>query len=69
MLSLWQTDWRITLNADEIIKDEMTLDEKLAAIDAAMNDEQVKEDFNRRNGRPIDAPVDPAELTICEGCQ
>lgn len=57
------------MNADEIIKDEMTLDEKLAAIDAAMNDEQVKEDFNRRNGRPIDAPVDPAELTMREGCQ
>lgn len=55
------------MNADEIITDEMTLDEKLAAIDAAMK--QVKEDFNRRNGRPIDAPVDPAELTICEGCQ
>ena len=35
------------MNADEIITDEMTLDEKLAAIDAAMNDEQVKEDFNR----------------------
>ncbi len=57
------------MNADEILTDEMTLDEKLAAIDAAMNYEQVKEDFNRRNGRPIDAPVDPAELTICEGCQ
>lgn len=57
------------MNADEILKDEMTLEEKLAAIDAAMNDEQVKEDFNRRNGRPIDAPVDPAELTKCDGCE
>ena len=57
------------MNADEILTDQMTLDEKLAAIDAAINDERVKEDFNRRNGRPIDAPVDPAELTKCDGCE
>lgn len=57
------------MNANNIIDNQMTLDEKLAAIDAAMNDEQVKEDFNRRNGREPDAPIDPAELTKCDGCE
>lgn len=57
------------MNADEVLIDQMTLDEKLAAIDAVMNDERVKEDFNRRSGRPIDTPVDPAELTKCDGCE
>ncbi len=57
------------MNANNVITDEMSLEEKLAAIDAAMNDTQVKEDFNRRNGRALDAPVDPSDLTMCEGCQ
>ena len=66
------------MNANDIVNDEMTnklkdsdltLEEKLAAIDAAMNDTQVKEDFNRRNGRALDAPVDPSDLTMCDSCQ
>ena len=57
------------MNANNIITDEMSLDEKLAAIDAAMNDKKQQEDFNRRNGRPIDAPVDPQDMLQCEGCQ
>ena len=57
------------MNANNTINDDMTLEEKLAAIDAAMNDTQVKEDFNRRNGLALDAPVDPADLTICDGCE
>ena len=55
------------MNANNIITDEMTLEEKLAAIDAAMKTEAVE--FNKKNGRPANAPVDPADLTMCEGCQ
>lgn len=55
------------MNANSIISDEMSLEEKLAAIDAAMVTGAV--DFNKRNGREPDAPVDPANLTICEGCE
>ena len=55
------------MNADNIITEDMTLEEKLAAIDKAMKDEAVE--FNKRNGRVDDAPVDPADLTVCEGCQ
>lgn len=57
------------MNSKDIIKDDMTLEEKMAAIEKAMNDPKVKEDFNRKNGRPLDAPVDPSDLTMCEGCQ
>jgi len=57
------------MNANNVINDDMTLEEKLAAIDAAMNNKATQEDFNRKNGRPLDAPVDPSDLTMCEGCQ
>lgn len=57
------------MNADDIIKDNMTIEEKLAAIDAAINDKDRQAEFNKRNGRPVDAPVDPAELTKCDGCE
>lgn len=55
------------MNASQIITTEMTLEEKLEAIDKAMKVQAVA--FNQANGRPIDAPVDPADLTMCEGCQ
>lgn len=55
------------MNANNIITDEMTLEEKLAAIDAAMKTEMVQ--INKDRGRPIDTPVDPSDLTMCEGCQ
>ena len=57
------------MNANKILSEEMTLEEKLAAIDAAMNDKELQKEFNRANGRPEDAPVNPADLTICEGCE
>lgn len=57
------------MNANEIINDDMSLEDKLAAIDAAMNDKDKQKEFNVRNGRPVDAPVDPSDLTMCEGCQ
>ena len=45
----------------------MPLHEKLKAIDELMKTGAVE--FNKKNGRPVDAPVDPSELTMCEGCQ
>lgn len=45
----------------------MTLEEKLAAIDAAMIAGAAE--FNKANGYAIDAPVDPSDLLMCEGCQ
>lgn len=57
------------MNANSIIKEEMSLEEKLAAIDAAMNDRGRQVEYNTSRGLPADAPVDPADLTMCEGCQ
>lgn len=57
------------MNASNIISDEMTLEEKLAAIDSAMAAAQaVADDEARANGQAI-APLDPASLTICDGCE
>lgn len=53
------------MNANNIVNDEMTLEEKLAAIDAAMQNAQVQ----HQNANPGAAPLDPAEMTMCEGCQ
>lgn len=53
------------MNASQILTEEMTLDEKLAAIDAAMAEAQVE----HAKKFPGDAPLDPADLTQCEGCQ
>jgi len=57
------------MNASTIISDEMSLDEKLAAIDAAMAAAQAQaaEDATARG--TFAAPLDPADLTMCEGCQ
>lgn len=57
------------MNANEIIQETMTLQEKLDAIDAAMRavQEQAQEEA-RRMGNII-APLDPADLTMCDGCQ
>lgn len=55
------------MNANSIVTDDMTLEEKLAAIDAAMQTGAVE--FNKKNGRALNAPVDPADLTICDGCE
>ena len=55
------------MNANNVINDDMSLDDKLAAIDAAMQVAQT--DYNIKNGRPLDAPVNPADLTTCDSCQ
>jgi hypothetical protein len=55
------------MNANEIINPEMSLEEKLKAIDEAMREQELVENEKRASfGLP---PIDPAELTICEGCQ
>lgn len=57
------------MNATHIINDEMTLEEKLAAIDQAMlNAQAVADDEAKAKGQTA-APLDPADLTMCEGCQ
>jgi hypothetical protein len=56
-------------NASTIISDEMTLEEKLAAIDQAMQaaQEQAQEEA-QRNGQ-LAVPIDPQDFLMCEGCQ
>lgn len=53
------------MNASQVINDDMTLEEKLAAIDKAMENAQVE----HQKANPGAAPLDPADLTQCEGCQ
>ena len=53
------------MKIDSIISDDMTLEEKLAAIDAAMLNAQAV----AQKANPGAAPLDPADLTMCEGCQ
>lgn len=57
------------MNATTIINDNMTLDEKLAAIDAAMANAQMQANEDAATGGLIAAPLDPADLTMCESCQ
>lgn len=57
------------MNANAIISNDMTLEEKLAAIDAAMaNATQQAQEEASAKGTAF-APIDPADLTMCEGCQ
>lgn len=57
------------MNANGIISDAMSLDEKLAAIDAAMaNAVAQAQDEAKGSGITFVQP-DPADLTMCEGCQ
>lgn len=53
------------MNASQIITEDMSLEEKLAAIDQAMANaiESASQSGN------LDAPIDPASLTICDGCE
>ena len=50
------------MNAGEIITEDMTLEEKLAAIDSAMAEAVIKA---RENNQGV--PIDPSSLTICDG--
>jgi hypothetical protein len=56
-------------NANTIINDEMTLEEKLAAIDEAMKAAQEQADEEAKQNGNVSAPIDPQDLLMCEGCQ
>ena len=54
------------MNANTILKDDMSLEEKLKAIQDLMDGAEAQ------NKSRVDAglaPIDPADLTMCEGCQ
>ena len=57
------------MNATTIINDTMSLDEKLAAIDAAMANAQAQADEDAAARGTFAAPIDPADATMCVGCQ
>ena len=57
------------MNANAIINDGMTLEEKLSAIDAALKKAQDQADEEAKKNGTVVAPVDPASLTICDGCE
>ena len=54
------------MNANTILNDDMSLEEKLKAIQELMDGAEAQ------NKSRVDAglaPIDPADLTMCEGCQ
>ena len=57
------------MNANTIINDEMSLEEKLEAIEKAMQNAQEQANEEAAKNGNIAAPLDPADLTMCEGCQ
>lgn len=57
------------MNAAQIITDDMSLEEKLSAIDAAIQAAQAVADEQARANGSVAAPIDPASLTICDGCE
>lgn len=58
----------MAVNANTILKEEMSLDEKLAAIDAMMAS-AVANAQQTSSTSSTAAPLDPADLTMCLGCQ
>jgi hypothetical protein len=57
------------MNASTIISDDMTLEEKLEAIETAMKNAQEQANDEAKANGTTAAPIDPADLTMCEGCQ
>ncbi len=57
------------MNAATIINDDMTLEEKLQAISDAIAQAQATANDDAAKTGMTAAPVDPADLTMCEGCQ
>lgn len=58
----------MSVNANTIISEDMSLDEKLAAIDAMMAS-AVANAQQTDSSAGMAAPLDPADLTMCLGCQ
>ncbi len=57
------------MNASTIINEDMSLEEKLAAIDAALLAAQSQAEDEAKASGQIAAPIDPADATMCVGCQ
>jgi len=57
------------MNASTIINDTMSLEEKLAAIDAAMANAQSMANDEASARGMVAAPLDPSDLTMCDSCQ
>lgn len=57
------------MNASTIISDDMSLEEKLAAIDQAMANAQSQANDDAAAQGMTAAPLDPQDLLMCEGCQ
>lgn len=57
------------MNASQIISDDMTLEEKLSAIEQAMSNAQEMANDDAAKKGMVAAPLDPATLTICDGCE
>jgi hypothetical protein len=57
------------MNASAILSDDMTLEEKLEAIEQAMKNAQEVANEEAAKSGTIAAPLDPADLTMCESCQ
>jgi len=56
-------------NANAIINDDMTLEEKLAAIEQAMQNAQEQANEEAKANGNVAAPIDPQDFLMCEGCQ
>lgn len=57
------------MNASTIISDDMTLEEKLSAIEQAMQAaQQLANEDAKAKGMTV-VPLDPADLTMCDSCQ
>ena len=57
------------MNANQILNNNMTLEEKLNAIDKELEAAQaVADEDAKRKGVPS-VPIDPSLLTICDGCE
>jgi len=57
------------MNPSAIINDDMTLEEKLEAIEHEIAKAQAEADQKAEADGLPSAPIDPATLTMCEGCQ
>ena len=56
-------------NASQIISDDMTLEQKLEAIEKAMRNAQEMANEEAASKGTIAAPIDPQDLLMCESCQ
>jgi hypothetical protein len=51
------------------LTDDMSLEEKLAILDRALANAQSEANARAAEYGLAAAPIDPADLTMCDGCQ